>query len=146
MSILEKRVGAVRPTQLIHSFGIGSIIDLPHFSAMLLGLEDWPEGFCGSIAEERLLRAVQKRLGAQVEKLAAPPFEEDEGLVSASDRHIGLPVVAFPRHLRCPFCSLLAPIDRFAFRTTPGRPDKAAYHHKNCNLSLIHISEPTRPY
>jgi hypothetical protein len=144
VSILEKRVGAVRPTQLIHSFGIGSIIDLPHFSAMLLGLEDWPEGFCGSIAEERLLRAVQKRLGAQVEKLAAPPFEEDEGLVSASDRHIGLPVVAFPRHLRCPFCSLLAPIDRFAFRTTPGRPDKAAYHHKNCNKANDPTVVPAR--
>ena len=67
MSVLEKRLGAVRPTQLIHSFGIGAIIDLPHFSAMLLGLEDWPEGYCGAIAEERLLRAVQQRLGPQVE-------------------------------------------------------------------------------
>ena len=133
MSVLERRLGAVRPTQLIHSFGIGSIIDLPNFSAMLLGLEDWPEGYCGAIAEERLLRAVQARLGAQVEKLAAPPIEQDDGLISASERHIGIPVVAFPRHLRCPFCSLLAPLDRFALRTTPRRPDKAEYIHKNCN-------------
>ncbi len=133
MSVLEKRLGAVRPTQLIHSFGIGAIIDLPHFSAMLLGLEDWPEGFCGSVAEERLLRAVQARLGLQVEKLAAPPLEQEEGLVSASERRIGIPVVPFPRHMRCPFCSLLAPIDRFMLRTKPGRPDKAVYIHKNCN-------------
>ncbi len=133
MSVLERRVGAVRPTQLIHSFGIGSIIDLPHFSTMLLGLEDWPEGFCGTIAEDRVLRAVQTRLGPQVEKLAAPPFEPDEGLFSASERHVGIPVVPFPRHMRCPFCSLLAPLDRFSLRTKPGRPDKAAFVHKNCN-------------
>src|SRR4051812_6990317 len=120
MSVLEKRLGTVRPTQLIHSFGIGSIIDLPHFSAMLLGLEDWPEGYCGAIGEDRLLRAVQARLGPQVEKLAAPPVEQEEGLFSPTERHIGIPVVPFPRHMRCPFCSLLAPIDRFALRTKPG--------------------------
>ena len=53
MTILERRVGEVRPTQLIHSYGIGSIIDLPHLSVMLLGLEDWPEGYSASIVEDR---------------------------------------------------------------------------------------------
>lgn len=133
MTILERRVGEVRPTQLIHSYGIGSIIDLPHLSVMLLGLDDWPEGYSASIVEDRLLREVQNKLGAQVEKLSAPPFEASDGLTAATARHVGIPVVAFPRHLRCPYCSLLAPIDRFALRTKPGRPDKAQYVHKNCN-------------
>ena len=140
MTILEKRLGELRPTQLIHSFGIGSIIDLPHFSVMLLGLDDWPEGYCGSIAEDRLLRAVQARLGPQVQKLASPPFEPDnDGVFAPNGLRIGIPVATFPRVLRCPFCSLLAPLDRFRLKTVPGRPDLAKYIHANCNKAR----EPT---
>jgi hypothetical protein len=36
------RVGELRPSQLLFSFGVGAIIDLPHISAMVMGLEDWP--------------------------------------------------------------------------------------------------------
>ena len=35
-------VGTVRPTQLIYSYGVGSTVDLPQFSAMVMGLDDWP--------------------------------------------------------------------------------------------------------
>lgn len=139
MTALEKRLGELRPTQLIHTFGVGAVIDLPFFSVMLLGLEDWPEPYCAPVVEERLLRAVQERLGPQVEKLAAPPFEAETGLTSANTNPLGIPAATFPRFMRCPYCSLLAPLDRFSLKTRPGRPDKAQYIHKNCNKA----NEPT---
>jgi hypothetical protein len=133
MSVLEKRVGELRPTQLIHSFGVGAIIELPHFSAMLMGLDDWPAAHCRSIVEDRLLDAVQRAVGAQVERLVAPPFDpEPRMFFSPGDNVVGLPVATFPRYLRCPFCHLLAPVDRFRMKTVPTRPDKARWVHMNC--------------
>jgi hypothetical protein len=140
MTVLEKRVGELRPTQLIHSFGVGAIVELPHFSAMLMGLDDWPAAYCRPIVEERLLDAVQRSVGAQVEKLVAPPFESEERTFFASSENVvGLPVATFPRYLRCPFCKLLAPVDRFRVKTTPSRPDKARWAHINCQKA----KEPT---
>lgn len=142
MSALERRLGELRPTQLILSYGIGSIIDLPHFSVMLLGLEDWPTS--GPITEERLLRAVQARLGPQVERLVSAPVEQEQGLFSPTRPALGIPVVTFPRWMRCPFCALLAPISRFQLRTTPGRPDKAQYIHHNCQKAKDPSVVPAR--
>ncbi len=90
MSVLERRVGELRPTQLIHSFGVGAIIELPHFSAILMGLDDWPAAHCRPIVEERLLDAVQRSIGAQVDKLVAPPFEaEQHSFVAPGDAVVG---------------------------------------------------------
>lgn len=36
------KVGELRPSQALTTFGIGSIIDLPNLSVMVMGLEDWP--------------------------------------------------------------------------------------------------------
>ncbi len=55
-------VGEVRPTQLLLNYGIGSIIDLPHISTLVMGLDDWDTAKTLEINEERLLHAVQARL------------------------------------------------------------------------------------
>ena len=55
------------------TFGIGSIIDLPNLSVMVMGLEDWPLGYASEIGEERLLISVQKALDAPVTRLLTPP-------------------------------------------------------------------------
>ena len=39
---LRTNVGEVRPNQLILTYGVGSVIELPYLSAMVMGLEDWP--------------------------------------------------------------------------------------------------------
>ena len=130
---LERRLGELRPSQLIHSFGVGAVVDLPHFSAMLMGLDDWRGHL--PIIEERLLAAVQARLGPQVLQLSRPPAKEADGFLPSADTP-GLPVATFPRYFRCPYCFLLAAIDRFSgfeLKTTPGRPDRAQYVHRNCN-------------
>ena len=38
---IPQRVGEVRPSQVIHTFGVGSIVDLPNFSAIVMGLDQW---------------------------------------------------------------------------------------------------------
>ena len=35
------RVGEVRPSQVIFSYGVGALIDLPHLSVLVMGLDDW---------------------------------------------------------------------------------------------------------
>ena len=72
-----ERVGAVRPTQLIYTYGVGATVDLPQFSAMVMGLDDWPAACMEEIREDRLLRVVRSVLGAQVRQLKAAPLRED---------------------------------------------------------------------
>ena len=35
------QVGSARPTTLLYTYGPGAIIDLPHFTVMPTGLDDW---------------------------------------------------------------------------------------------------------
>ncbi len=139
MKIRSTRLGELRPSQLLYTYGVGSVIDLPHLSALVMGLEDWDASHCKPIREDRLLAQVQKRMGDQVTALRLPPTrpEQSLGLRPAFDEAelIGAPVAPFPRWLRCPLCHLLAPIDSelFSFKVVPGRPDRTKFVHTNCN-------------
>ena len=77
----RSEVGTVRPSQLIYSYGVGSTVDLPQFSAMVMGLDDWPGSDMEEIREDRLLRVVRHVLGAQVRQLKAAPVREEPGTV-----------------------------------------------------------------
>lgn len=130
------RVGEVRPSQLLHTFGVGAIIDLPHLSVMVMGLDDWPPAYATEIGEERLLHAVQGQLGPQVKSLRAPPIPHEGGdnpFDGASQ--IGVPVATFPRWMLCPYCRLIAPRDSdlFQLKSDPIRPDRTRYVHVNCS-------------
>jgi len=137
-AIQRPRVGEVRPSQLLFTFGVGSVIDLPNLSTMVMGLDDWNVAYVVEIGEERLLNAVRTHLGAQVERLNAPPLaaEADTGLISpfTNDATIGVPVAPFPRWMRCPWCNLLAPLssDLFDLKVEPYHPDRTKYVHTNC--------------
>ena len=93
-------LGDLRPSQLIYTFGVGALLDLPNTSALILGLDDWDTRYCTEITEERLLGAIQRRLGPQVKKLHLPPmtFEDDSRDPTAAA--IGVPVAPFPRWLQ----------------------------------------------
>lgn len=127
-------LGKLRPSQLIYTFGVGAIMDLPNMSALILGLDDWDSMQCQEIIEDRLLAAVQQRMGPQVRQLMLPPvtFDDDKDPTSQAK---GVPVAPFPRWLRCPFCSLLGTIDsgHFQLKQDPYRPDRTRYVHHNCN-------------
>jgi len=131
------RIGELRPSQLQHTFGIGAIVDLAHVSVMVMGLDDWKRPFCREIVEERLLAAVREQLGGQVDSLVAPPLPRShEGLFAADDdsNAIGVPVAAFPRFMRCPWCNTLAGLESslFALKPNPFRPGQTKYVHRNC--------------
>jgi hypothetical protein len=65
-------IGQIRPSQLIFTFGIASLIDLPNMSGLVMGLDDWNTQYCREITEDRLLAAIKKRMGAQVARLYLP--------------------------------------------------------------------------
>ena len=70
-------VGEVRPSQLLWTYGPGALIDLPSLSVVTLGIDRWEKDRCQPIQEARLLAAVRKVLGGQVENLRMPPFQKE---------------------------------------------------------------------
>jgi len=142
----EHRVGEVRPTQLLHTYGVGAMVDLPHIAAMVMGLEDWKTQYAILVGEERLLAAVRNQLGPQVEKLLLPPIEADDGNRNPlSGPKIGVPVAAFPQWYRCPLCDLVAPLSSglFSLQTDAFRPDRVQYRHTNCQMNRQSAVAPT---
>ncbi len=134
-SVKKHSVGEVRPSQLLLNYGVGAIIDLPHISTLVMGLDDWDTTSSLEINEERLLQAVQSVLGLQVERLLSPP-EPPPGNYNPGDSptRIGVPVATFPRWMVCPKCRLLAPVDSgfFELKPNPYQPDRTRYIHQNC--------------
>jgi hypothetical protein len=132
------RVGELRPSQLQHTFGIGSIVDLPRFSALIMGLDEWDVTHTEAISEPRLLAAVQARAGGQVSALRLPPYvPEESGNLFGEWTRVGVPVEVFPRFLRCPYCRHLGPIEStlFKLRGHPVRTDQVQVVHENCQVA-----------
>ncbi len=131
------KVGELRPSQILFTFGIGSIADLPNLSVMVMGLDGWDKVHTVELSEERLLAAVQKELGSQVKELRSPPLPpETEDTFNPFDEavRIGIPVAPFPTWMVCPYCRLLAPLQSglFELKAPPYRINETRYVHKNC--------------
>lgn len=131
----SRRVGGIRPSQMMHTYGPGAVIDLPSLSVVLAGTHLWDINHTERVLEPRLLGAVRAVAGCgQVSEFRTPPWDEET--VSPFDEwaRIGVPVHPFPRWLRCTGCDLLAPVDRrrFELDVPAYRPDKARYYHDKC--------------
>jgi hypothetical protein len=142
-------VGELRPTQLLYTFGIGAIVDLPYMSVMVMGLDAWNRDACRPIPEPRLLAWVRSAIGGQVERMYALPRDPGgDGLLGSGrgEPSVGVPVAPFPRWMRCPRCDLLAPIESglFALHRETGRPDRTQYVHVNCNRANKPPAVPAR--
>lgn len=141
------RVGQVRPTQLLWTYGPGALIDLPNISVITMGLNRWNVDECPPVEEARLLAAVQRVLGPQVKRLRVPPFLRDEEADPMSvEGKIGVPVRPFPRWLRCVKCGLLAEYDSglFTIKPNPYRPEKTRFIHANCEKGRNVDAVPAR--
>jgi hypothetical protein len=128
-------VGEARPSQLLWSSGPGALIDLPNLSVITMGIDRWDMNQCRPIEENRLLNAVRRALGRQVNRLLMPPIIRDENVSSwLPEGKIGVPVRPFPRWLRCVECGLMADIDLnlFKIKTYQYRPDKTRFVHSGC--------------
>lgn len=132
------KVGSARPSALLYTFGVGSIIDLPQFSIMPAGLDDWEpiwkrRPFNLHIDEPRLLKVVQQHLGERVSQLRPFPWQPAPRTQSAEGADLGIPARVFPQWLRCTGCDLLGPLPWFEYTNThPFRPDLARFEHVNC--------------
>ncbi|HET9899322.1 MAG TPA: DUF1998 domain-containing protein [Streptosporangiaceae bacterium] len=127
------RVGELRPNQLLHTYGIGAVADLPNLSVVVAGLDDWDLTHSTIVTERRLLAAVQAQLGPQVDTLRTPPYEPETSDPFGEWARIGVPVRLFPRWLRCSDtrCNRLAPVESglFDLLTDQFRPERVRYVH-----------------
>lgn len=132
------KVGSARPSSLLYTYGPGAIMDLPSFSIMPAGLDDWEaiwrrRDHVPIILEPRLLNVVRLHLGPQVDALRPFPWQPKRMGVSSEGVDLGIPGRVFPQWLRCTGCDYLGPLPRFDYTNThPFRPDLAQFTHKNC--------------
>lgn len=130
------RVGTIRPSQAIHSYGVGALVDLPGLSVIVGGLDRWDTTRQAVVTEDRLLEAVRGRLGPQVELLRTLPVEAQTTNNPYDEwARIGVPVTVFPRWLRCTACNRLFPVASGALKLdhNPHRIDRTRYTHPNCD-------------
>jgi hypothetical protein len=142
-------VGEVRPSQMMYTYGIGSIVDLPNISVLVMGLDEWPNDM-PVVNEPRLLNAVrfQKGMG-DIQFMRELPRSEAEPRRGPSydpASLYGVPVAVFPRWWVCPACRQLAPLSSGIFErgklTYP--PEKVMYKHTGCQKSRQQQAIPAR--
>ncbi|UEJ81851.1 DUF1998 domain-containing protein [Brachybacterium halotolerans subsp. kimchii] len=134
------RVGSARPSSLLYSYGPGAAMDLPRFTVMPSGFDDWNrvwkvrEGEPETIHAPRLLRAIQNYfMGDSVRELRPFPWAPKTSWGDTSGSDLGVPCRVFPQWMRCTGCDKLAPIVHFTYRNTnPFRPDLARFMHEGC--------------
>ncbi|GAA4539825.1 DUF1998 domain-containing protein [Amycolatopsis samaneae] len=133
-SPVQHRVGALRPNQLLHTYGVGAMADLPSLSVIMLGLDYWNlDQSSTPIQEDRLLAAVRAKLGHQVSHLRLPPYlPENSADPFGQWTKVGVPVALFPRWLRCSRCNQLGEAEGGLFELDPDpfRPDAVRYVHR----------------
>jgi len=131
---MKEVVGEIRKGQIVTMFGIGSMVDLPHISVLVRGLNQWTPGACKEIVEPRLLCAVRAKLPTVSKIRACPDKNSDEPEYKKVDPS-GVPVSIFPRWLRCPLCNVIGQVDTgmFTLEFPPFQIDKVKFIHKGCS-------------
>ena len=68
----KNKVGELRPSQILFSSGVGSVVDLPNLSTMVMGLDDWDITHASELGEERFAscRAPRTQLSGKASPLA----------------------------------------------------------------------------
>ncbi|HET9741889.1 MAG TPA: DUF1998 domain-containing protein [Terriglobales bacterium] len=88
---MTKPNGAIRQSQIVTTFGPGSMVDLPDYAVLISGLDFWTKGG-ETIAEPRLARKLAEALNLpSVELRTPPPADKDPDAPM-----IGIPVFQFP--------------------------------------------------
>jgi Domain of unknown function (DUF1998) len=146
---VTERVGSVRPSQLVYTFGVGSVVDLPNFSVVVGGLDNWERESTVSLHEDRLLAAARVLVGQQVRELRTPPWMEQTSSPFDEWARVGVPVYPFPRWFRCTECSRLAPYTgphgTFTLRNDAVRVDQIRFVHDGCPRKRGRRSPPAIP-
>lgn len=137
----RRRVGSARPSQLMFTGGVGGLIELPNFSVLVQGLDEWNYtrmvDLDPRIEEPRVLAAVRQRLKAPgIKELRAAPWVEGDSYdPNGPASQIGVPVLPFPSWLRCTHCNVLGSLEGGAFdfqNVVASRPFEAQFVHRDC--------------
>ena len=67
----------IRQSQLVTTYGPGAMIDLPDYSVIVSGLEDWALLRREKIDEPRLVAKLRRLLGVHTLELYTPPRHEE---------------------------------------------------------------------
>ncbi len=107
--IQTTRVGEVRPSQLMFTYSVGALIDLPKISVIVTGLDDWPDSTLNivhTVAESRLLAGCAISPVTASKSMVRPARHGNRRRCPQPDfdpaYYIGVPVATFPRWMVCP--------------------------------------------
>ena len=89
-----KKPGGVRPSQVITTYGPGSLVDFRNDSVMIMGLQDWKE------QERYYKRLHEPRLST---RLNVSAFLQPKSIKGRG----GIPAISFPRYRVCSRCGAL---------------------------------------
>jgi hypothetical protein len=133
------KVGSSRPSSLLYTYGPGAIMDLPQFTIMPTGLDDWDriwrrrDGDPPTIHAPRLRQAVRTHMRAPNVQLRPFPWQPKRNMFSSEGVDLGVPARVFPQWMRCTGCDMLAPVSNFSYvNTHPYRTDLARFEHAKC--------------
>jgi Domain of unknown function (DUF1998) len=132
------KVGSGRPSSLLYTYGPGSIMDLPQFTIMPTGLDDWDRIWrrrygIPQIRAPRLREVVGKLLRSRDVQLRPHPWQPKKVSLSTEGNDLGVPARVFPQWLRCTGCDMLGTVSQFAYTNThPFRADLACFEHTKC--------------
>ena len=136
------KVGSARPSSLLYTYGPGAIMDLPGFSVMPAGLDDWepiwkrrrvhPDASSSpgcstsyaSTSARRSTRCVPSRGSRRRARM------------STEGNDLGIPARVFPQWFRCTGCDYLGPLPRFTLHQHPPVPARPR---------TVHAQELPRP-
>ncbi|MGH4001616.1 MAG: DrmB family protein, partial [Pseudonocardiaceae bacterium] len=132
------KVGSGRPSSLLYTYGPGAIMDLPQFTIMPAGLDDWDRIWnrrdgIPQIRAPRLRDVVRMMLRSPDVQLRPHPWQPKKSNFSSEGNDLGVPARVFPQWLRCTGCDMLGMISQFDYRNThPFRTDLACFEHAKC--------------
>ncbi|WP_328465864.1 DUF1998 domain-containing protein [Streptomyces sp. NBC_00448] len=133
------KVGSARPSSLLYTYGPGAIMDLPQFTIMPTGLDEWDriwsrrESAPPQIHAPRLRDVVRLMLRSPDVQLRPYPWQPKKHSRSTEGNDLGVPARVFPQWLRCTGCDMLGLVTQFDYRNThPFRTDLAVFEHAKC--------------
>ena len=106
------KVGSGRPSSLLYTYGPGAIMDLPQFTVMPAGLDDWDRIWrrrdgIPHIHAPRLRDVVRLLLRSPDVQLRPHPWQPKKNVHSTEGNDLGVPARVFPQWLRCTGCDML---------------------------------------
>ncbi|MBB6451612.1 hypothetical protein HNQ94_000033 [Salirhabdus euzebyi] len=91
---MSKKVGELRPSQFITTFGPGSIVDLPDYSVIMGGIDKW-DNF--DVSKAKTIEEPRLREKLKIQQIKSIPISKEKEFGT-------IPAYRFPEYHVCPKC------------------------------------------